>query len=203
VTHKERPSEDESSLISESKSEMCHDDLPMRQRPVKSSVLRLGLSSSLELDESSLKKSRSLRTAHARDIIFWNLLFFFLSPKRYFFLPSPLLLESFRLLWLYLLEESNFFLLGQSAMKWVVSPHSKQPIGDLRISLWNMCKAQNFLVSRAISSLGMLSYCSSEAAHKEDKTNSKADESVVLVELATWPPTRAPVIKTLLETETS
>jgi hypothetical protein len=49
----------------------------------------------------------------------------------------------------------------------------------------------------------MLSYCSSEAAHKEDKGNSKADESVVLVGLATWPPIRAPVIKALLEKEAS
>jgi hypothetical protein len=57
----------------------------------------LGLSSSLELEESSLEKSRSLRAAHAQDIIFWNF-FFFLSTKRYFFLPSPLSLESFRLL---------------------------------------------------------------------------------------------------------
>jgi hypothetical protein len=59
----------------------------MRQWPVKSPVLLLGLSSSLELEESSLEKSRSLRDAHARDIIFWN--FFF------FFLPSPLSLGSF------------------------------------------------------------------------------------------------------------
>jgi hypothetical protein len=63
---------------------------------VKSPVLRLGLSSSSELEESSLEKSRSLRAAHARDIIFWNF-FFLLSPKQYFFLPSPLSLESFRL----------------------------------------------------------------------------------------------------------
>jgi hypothetical protein len=35
----------------------------------------------------------------------------------------------------------------------------------------------------------MLLYCSSEDAHKEDKANSKAGESVVLVGLATWPPT--------------
>jgi type IV secretory pathway TrbL component len=35
----------------------------------------------------------------------------------------------------------------------------------------------------------MLSCCSSEAADKEDKTNSKADESVVLVRLVTWPST--------------
>jgi hypothetical protein len=49
----------------------------------------------------------------------------------------------------------------------------------------------------------MLSYCSSEAAHKEDKANLKADELVVLVELATWPPTRAPVIKVLLKKEAS
>jgi hypothetical protein len=49
--------------------------------------------------------------------------------------------------------------------------------------------------------IGMLSYCSSEAAHKEDKTNSKADESVVLVGLATWPPTRVLVTKVLLVRE--
>jgi hypothetical protein len=70
---------------------MCHDDLPMRQRPVKSPVLRLGLSSSSELEELSLEKSRSLRAAHAQDIIFCNFFFFFLSLKRYLFLSSPLL----------------------------------------------------------------------------------------------------------------
>jgi hypothetical protein len=35
----------------------------------------------------------------------------------------------------------EFFLLSQSMMKWVVSPHLKQPIGDLLLSLWNLCKA--------------------------------------------------------------
>jgi hypothetical protein len=72
VTHKKRPSGDESSLtsVSELESEMCRDDLPMRQRPLKPLVLRLGLSSSSELEESSLEKSRSLRAAHAQDIIF-------------------------------------------------------------------------------------------------------------------------------------
>jgi hypothetical protein len=49
---------------------MCRDDMPMRQRPVKSPVLRLGLSSSSELEELSLEKSRSLRAAHAQDTIF-------------------------------------------------------------------------------------------------------------------------------------
>jgi hypothetical protein len=49
----------------------------------------------------------------------------------------------------------------------------------------------------------MLSYCSSEAAAKEDRTNSKVDETVVLMELASWPPTRALVIKALLEREAS
>jgi hypothetical protein len=88
TTHKERPSRDESPLTSES--EMCCDDLPMRQMLVKSPVLCLGLSSSSELEESSLEKSRSLRAAHAQDIIFWNF-FFFLSLERYFFLLSPLL----------------------------------------------------------------------------------------------------------------
>jgi hypothetical protein len=47
----------------------------------------------------------------------------------------------------------------------------------------------------------MLSYYSSEAADKEDKANSKADEVVVLVGLASWPPTRALVIKDLLVRE--
>jgi hypothetical protein len=58
-------------------------------------------------------------------------------------------------------------------------------LGDLLLSLRNLCSARNFLASRAISSSGMLLYCSSEAAHREDKANSKADESVVLVGLAT------------------
>jgi hypothetical protein len=61
---------DESSLTSESELEMCRDDLPMRQRPVKSPVLRLGLTSSLKLKDSSLEKLRSPRAAHTRDIIF-------------------------------------------------------------------------------------------------------------------------------------
>jgi hypothetical protein len=81
------------------------------------------------------------------------------------------------------LEELSFFLLGQSAMKWVVSPYKKQPLGDLLLSLRNLCKARNFLASRVILSLGMLSYYSSEAAAKEDRTNSNADE-IVLVGLA-------------------
>jgi hypothetical protein len=69
--------------------------------------------------------------------------------------------------------------------------------------LGNLCKARNFLTSRAISSSGMLSYCSSEAADKEYKVNSKADVSVVLVRLATWPPKWVLVTKDLLVRETS
>jgi hypothetical protein len=49
--------------------------------------------------------------------------------------------------------------------------------------------------------VGMLSYCSSEAAHKKDKANSKADESVLLVGLATWPPILVLVTKDLLVRE--
>jgi hypothetical protein len=79
----------------------------------------------------------------------------------------------------------------------------KAALGDLLLSLWNLCKARNFVASRAISSSGMLSYWSSEAADKEDKANSKADESVVLVGLATWPPTRVLVTKALLVREAS
>jgi hypothetical protein len=41
------------------------------------------------------------------------------------------------------------------------------------------------------------------SAYKEDKANSNVDESVVLVGLATWPSTWAPVIKALLEKKAS
>jgi hypothetical protein len=75
-------------------------------------------------------------------------------------------------------------------------------MGDLLLSLRNLCKARNFLASRTISSSGMLSYYSSEAAPKEDKANSKADETM-LVGLASWAPTRALVIKALLVREAS
>jgi hypothetical protein len=87
-------------------------------------------------------------------------------------------------------------------MKWVVSPHPKQPLGDLLLSLRNLCKARNFPASRAISSSGMLSYCSSGVVAKKDKVNSKADETV-LVGLASWPPNQALVIKVLLVREAS
>jgi hypothetical protein len=76
-------------------------------------------------------------------------------------------------------------------------------LGDLLLSLWNLCKARNILASRAILSSGMLSYYSLEATVKEDKANSIAYETVVLVGLASWPPTWALVIKALLERETS
>jgi hypothetical protein len=51
--------------------------------------------------------------------------------------------------------------------------------------------------------VGMLSYCSLEVVAKEDKANSKVDEIVVLVGLASWPPTGALVIKDLLVREAS
>jgi hypothetical protein len=70
----------------------------------------------------------------------------------------------------------------------------EQPLGDLLLALWNLCRAWNFLAYRAISSSGMLLYCSSEVVAKEDKANSKVDEIVVLVGLASWPPTWALVI---------
>jgi hypothetical protein len=79
----------------------------------------------------------------------------------------------------------------------------KAALGDLLLSSGNLCKAWNFLTSRAISLSGMLLYCSFEAAHKEDRANSKADVSVVLVGLATWPPTRVLVIKAFLVREAS
>jgi hypothetical protein len=82
------------------------------------------------------------------------------------------------------LKESSFFLLEQSAMKMVVSPLSKHPLGDLPLSLWNLYKAQNVLTSRVILSSQMLSYGSSEDVAKEDKASTKADEIMVLMGLA-------------------
>jgi hypothetical protein len=67
MTLKERLSGDRPSLTS--KSEIFLEDLPMRQRPVKSPYLCLSFSSSSELEESSLEKSKSLRAAHAQDIV--------------------------------------------------------------------------------------------------------------------------------------
>jgi hypothetical protein len=90
TTLEERPSGDRSSLTLELESKMCLEDLPMRQRLVKSPAFFLTFSSSSELEELSLEKSKSLRAAHTQDMIFWNF-FFFLSPKRCFFLSSPLL----------------------------------------------------------------------------------------------------------------
>jgi hypothetical protein len=71
-----------------------------------------------------------------------------------------------------------------------VLPHLKQPLGDLLLSLRNLYKARDFLASRAISSSEMLSYCSLEVVAKEDKANCKSDETVMLVRLASWPPTK-------------
>jgi hypothetical protein len=68
-------SKDRSSLTLESKSEMFLEDLPMGQRPVKSPFLHLGFLSSSELEESSLEKSKSLRAAHARDMMCKRLLY--------------------------------------------------------------------------------------------------------------------------------
>jgi fatty acid desaturase len=77
VILKETLSGDRSSLTSESESEMFLEHLPMRKRSVKSPFLNLGFSSSSELEESSLEKSKSLRAAHAQDMIFWIFFFFF------------------------------------------------------------------------------------------------------------------------------
>jgi hypothetical protein len=76
------------------------------------------------------------------------------------------------------------------------------PLGAINDKVGGVA-ALNFLTSRAISSSGMLSYCSLKAADKEGKANSKADETMVLVGLASWPPTRALVIKALLVREAS
>jgi hypothetical protein len=66
----------------------------MRQR-LKSPFLHLTFSSSSELKESSLEKSKLLKAAHTQDMNFWNFFFFFLPLKWCFFLSSPLLLEFF------------------------------------------------------------------------------------------------------------
>jgi hypothetical protein len=65
ATLKERFLKDRSSLTLESES--FHEDLPMRQRPMKSPFLHLGFLSSSELEESSLEKSKSLRIVHTQE----------------------------------------------------------------------------------------------------------------------------------------
>jgi hypothetical protein len=54
-------------------------------------------------------------------------------------------------------------------------------LGDIFLSLWNLCKAQKNFINRTISSSGILSYCSSKTTHKEDNINFKADALVVLM----------------------
>jgi hypothetical protein len=49
---------------------MFLEDLPMRQRLVNSLFLDLGFSSSSELEESSLERSKLLNVAHVQDMIF-------------------------------------------------------------------------------------------------------------------------------------
>jgi hypothetical protein len=61
---------DRSSVTLESESKMFLEDLPMMQRSVKSVFLDLGFSSSSELEKSSLENSKSLKAAHARNMIF-------------------------------------------------------------------------------------------------------------------------------------
>jgi hypothetical protein len=68
--------------------------------------------------------------------------------------------------------------------------------------LVKLVQGAEFLASKAILSSEMLSYCSSEATAKKDMANSKVDE-IVVVGLASWPPTRALVIKALLVKEAS
>jgi hypothetical protein len=68
TTLEERLSKDRSSPTSDSES--FRDDLPIRHSPVKSPFLHLIFSSSFELEESSLEQSKSLKAAHAQDMIF-------------------------------------------------------------------------------------------------------------------------------------
>jgi hypothetical protein len=82
TTFNERLSKDRSSLTSESESELegFLEDLPIWHRSVKSPFLHLVFSSSFELDESPLEKSKLPKATHTQDMIFWNF-FFFLSPR--------------------------------------------------------------------------------------------------------------------------
>jgi nitrate reductase NapE component len=74
VILKETPSGGRSSLTSGSASEMFLEDLPMRQRSVKSPGLRLTFSSSSELEELLLEKSKPLRTAHLLELLLFLVL---------------------------------------------------------------------------------------------------------------------------------
>jgi hypothetical protein len=68
TTLEERLTKDRSSLTSESES--FGKDFPIRHSSVKSPFLHLIFSSSSELEESSLEKLKSLKAAHAQDMIF-------------------------------------------------------------------------------------------------------------------------------------
>jgi hypothetical protein len=67
--------------------------------------------------------------------------------------------------------------------------------------LAELVQGAELFANKVISLSKMLSYCSSEDVAKEDRANPKADETVVLVGLSSWPPTRALVIKALLVRE--
>jgi hypothetical protein len=86
-----------------------------------------------------------------------HLLELLLIPKAALLLALALVAGVIPVVLVVLVGELNFFCLGQSVTKWVVSSHSKQPLGDLLLSLQNMRNARNFLASRTISSSGMLS----------------------------------------------
>jgi hypothetical protein len=89
-----------------------------------------------------------------------------LVPKAVLLLTLALVAGVILVVVVVLVGEIELLPLGVVSDEVVVSPHSKQPLGDLLLSLQNMCNAWNFLASRAISSSGMLSYYSSEAKSK-------------------------------------
>jgi hypothetical protein len=182
VILKETLSGDRSSLTSESELEMFLEDLPMRQRPVKSLTGEVEVAQGCTCTRHDLLELLLVVVSEAILLLVVALIAE-IVPVGVVIIVGGLKLLPLRAVG----DKVGGVTALEAALGW--SP----PL------LAELCKAQNFLTNRAISLSGMLSYCSTEAAAKEDKVNCKADETVVLVGLASWPPTQALVIKDLLE----
>jgi hypothetical protein len=200
MTLKERLSEDRSSLTSESESEIFLEDLPMRQRG-EISLLALDLlillwaggviTWEVEVAQDSTRSGHDLLELLILLLISEVILLVVTLVAGVVLIVVVVLVGGVELL---PLGPVNDEVSGVAALK---VAHRWSP--PLLVELVQCSE----LPHGATSSSGVLLYCSSEPATKEDKVNSKADETVVLVGLASWLPTRALVIKVVLVREAS
>jgi hypothetical protein len=158
---------------------MCHGDLPMRQRPVI--LLRDGgvVAGEVKVDEGCTRSGHHLL----------ELLILLLVPKAVLLLALALVTGVVLVVVVVLVGGVQLLPLGAvgdevgGVSTLEATPRRPPPLLAESVQCAELPRQHGDLI------IGMLSYCSSEAAHKEDKANSKVDESVVLVGLATRPPT--------------